>query len=141
MIVKDHVQYLSLLFVYLSHDHPITCSIESSAVLHIPSLCWRFNLGCFCGVTVSCIRHFVISLSAAVLFSWVRNPLVSQIYIYNQSPRKKFFFRYYLSSVVCMYVCMYVGMYVCMYVCMFVFAITATPFNLELSNFGITFLM
>ena len=28
-----------------------------------------------------------------------------------------------------------------MYVCMCVFAITATPFNLELSNFGITFVM
>ena len=40
-----------------------------------------------------------------------------------------FFFRYYLISVAC----------VC--VCMCVFAITATPFNLELSNFGITFLM
>ena len=31
-----------------------------------------------------------------------------------QSPRKNFFFRYYLSSVVCMYVCGYVCMYVCM---------------------------
>ena len=40
-----------------------------------------------------------------------------------------FFFRYYLSSVVCVCVCMYV------------FSITATPFNPELSNFGITFLM
>ena len=46
---------------------------------------------------------------------------------------KIFFFRYYLSSAVCVYVYMYVAMYV--------FAITATPFNLELSNFGITFLM
>ena len=49
-----------------------------------------------------------------------------------QSPRNFFFFfRYNLSSVVC----------VCVYVCMYVFANTATPFNLELSNFGITFLM
>ena len=44
---------------------------------------------------------------------------------------KKFFFRYYLSSAICVFV----------YVCVCVFAITATPFNLELSNFGITFLM
>ena len=32
-------------------------------------------------------------------------------------------------------------MYVGVYVCMCVFAITATTFYLELSNFGITFLM
>ena len=43
--------------------------------------------------------------------------------------REKIFFRYYLSSAVCVCVCMYV------------FAITATPFNLELSNLAITFLM
>ena len=51
----------------------------------------------------------------------------------NQSPRK-IFFQVLPKFGSCMYVlCMYVG------VC--VFAITATPFNLELSNFGITFLM
>ena len=43
--------------------------------------------------------------------------------------REKKFFRYYLSSVVCMYACMYV------------FVITATPFNLERSNIDITFLL
>ena len=42
-----------------------------------------------------------------------------------QSPR--IFFRYYLSSAVCVCVC--------------VFAITATPFNLDLSSFGITLFM
>ena len=44
---------------------------------------------------------------------------------------KKNFFRYYLSSAACVYVC----------VCVCVFAITATPLHLELSNFGITFLI
>jgi len=48
---------------------------------------------------------------------------------------KKFFFRYYLSSAGCLYLSMYVDMYVC------VFFIVATPFNLQLWNFGITFLM
>ena len=49
-----------------------------------------------------------------------------------QSPGKNvLWYMYYLSSAVCKY--MYVGVYV--------FAITATPFNIELSNFGITFLM
>ena len=48
-----------------------------------------------------------------------------------------YLFRYYLSSIVC--VCMCVCVCVC--VCVYVFAITAKPFNLELSNFGITFLM
>ena len=36
---------------------------------------------------------------------------------------------------------MFVSMYVCMYLCIYVIAIVATPFNLELSNFDITFLM
>ena len=48
---------------------------------------------------------------------------------YYQSPRKNFFFRYYLSSAGCLYVSMYVS------------AVVATPFNLELWNYGTTFLM
>ena len=40
---------------------------------------------------------------------------------------------------VCVCVCVSVCVCVCVYVCMF--AITATLLNLELSNFGITFLM
>ena len=31
--------------------------------------------------------------------------------------------------------------YMCVYMCVYVFAITATPFDLELFSFGITFLM
>ena len=36
---------------------------------------------------------------------------------------------------------MFVSIYVCGYVCMYVFSILATPFNLQLRNFGITFLI
>ena len=55
------------------------------------------------------------------------------ILVFINHREKKIFFRYYLSSAVCVCVC------VC--VCVYVFAITATTFNIELSNFGITFLM
>ena len=58
------------------------------------------------------------------IFSWSM-----QLIMIFQSLRK-FFFRYYRSSAVC--VC------VCMWACMYAFTITATPFNLDLSNFGIT---
>ena len=42
-------------------------------------------------------------------------------------------FRYYLSSAGCLYLCMYL--------CIYVIAIVATLFNLELWNFGTTFLL
>ena len=59
----------------------------------------------------------------STIFNW------RKIDLKGHSPRNFFFFRYYLSSAVCVCICMYV------------FAITATTFNLVLSNFGITFLM
>ena len=64
----------------------------------------------------------------SLLASWVSTIVVVVMFSITA---KNFFFRYYLSS----------AGYVCMYVCMCVFAITATPFNLELSNFGLAFLM
>ena len=50
-----------------------------------------------------------------------------------QSPRKKYVFIYNLSSAGCLYLCIYVDMYV--------FAVVATPFDLQLRNFGTTFLV
>ena len=56
--------------------------------------------------------------------------------------------RYWVSNVfvcacisVCVFACICVCVFVCMCVFMCFFAVTATPFNLELSNFGIPFLM
>ena len=46
--------------------------------------------------------------------------------------RENFFFKYYLSSAGCLYLCMYLSIYV--------IAIVATPFNLQLWNFGTTLL-
>ena len=57
---------------------------------------------------------------------------IFQNHIINHREKKN---RYYLSSAICVCGC------VCLCVCVYVFAITATPFNLELSNFGVTFLM
>ena len=74
-----------------------------------------------------------IQVKTSQIFHLVTNIPFYSVYMYIniQSLWTKFFYRYYLGSAVCGCVC----------VCMYVFAITATPFKLELSNFGITFLM
>ena len=97
-------------------------------------VCMLFMSACLSHCQYVCISMcvFLSEGMSVCLFSCVNFcPRLTELFINH---REKSFFKYYqVRQDVCMYVCIYLSMYV--------IAIVATPFNLQLWNFGTTFLM